>query len=426
MKKIILLIMIIAGVGNSLAQLTYDPKYVGFGFGAGAMVNGASSALINPALPLMDSRYDNQISLLNAQVTATNNAFNISTYNKYFTTGDSLFSTDIDDILSYIPEDGIEGRMRLYTSIFGVTSNGMSMNMYIEGNSTLSLPKDAANLMFKGNQLNEKYRFDDASGEAWAGLTTALSYSFKMEPFGHIYDVPFLGEIDYWSFGVTGKYILGLAYGKLQSLQGQFQTKETYLDGEYEGNAITSEGGNGYGIDLGAAVSVDEGQWVLSASLLNVLGGIKWHKNNQINMFKMVFDSVNVSELSDSTKVFDEEADTTYRGFYTYLPTKLHLAASYKLNDIFRFGFEYEQSLREKMGELFTPRIGVSTEIRYFSVLPIRFGMSIGGKYGFAIASGFSLDLKVFNWDFAIANHRGFFGNSAKGFTMATGMSFQF
>ncbi len=102
------------------------------------------------------------------------------------------------------------------------------------------------------------------------------------------------------------------------------------------------------------------------------------------------------------------------------------LGVSYQLDEIFSFGFEYEQALRSKLGETLVPRFGISTEIRYINVLPVRFGMSVGGKYGFVLGTGFGLDLNAFNLDLAIANHRGFFGNSSKGLSLALGMRFKF
>lgn len=418
------LIFIISFLINlAQAQITYSPRYLSLGMGAGALERGAASALMNPALPVLSAF--SELTLMQMQATVVNNSFSVSKYNKYFTTGELLTEQDINDILQSIPNNGLQGNFGVKVGILGITSNGLSYNLYVDGGGKASIPKEIAELILKGNEIGRSYSFNNFKGEGWIGLVNALSYGTKIEQLGHIFDFPLLGEIDYWSFGATAKYILGMGYGKFKAIDASFMTQNTFIKGNFSGNGYVSEGGRGYGLDLGTALSIEDGKWIVSASLLNVLGGIKWTKGNRQFSYIATLDSINLGKLN-SDSIHTSDTDTTFRNFYTYLPTKLYIGISYKLDEIFSFGFEYEQSLRKRLGEIFTPRFGFSTEIRYLEVLPVRFGMSIGGNYGFVLGTGIGLDLRAFTLDLSVANYRGFFGNGSKGLSLGLGMAFRF
>ena len=407
----------------SFAQLGFDPQVTGMANSIGASARGIRASMINPALLSMPFDHTSQMSLLTFQVNFNNNSFSNNNYMKYFASGNFLDDNDKKNILDLISDNG----MRVYAdgkmNLLGLYSNGMAFNLLMMGSGDITIPKNFMKLALYGNDLNKTYKFDDIKGEAWAGLATTVSYSQRFENLSDIY-LPYFGDIDFWSAGITGKYILGLLCGRLHSSEAKFMTGDQYIQGEYRGYGDISQGGNGYGLDLGTAISFEDSKWVFSLSFNNILGGIKWHKDNKHIILTSKFDSLSLSELEDDD-LPKMERDTTSQSFYTYLPTYIDLGASYRYNSMFLFTFEYEQGLRKTLGSTYVPRFGFGTEINYFKVFPVRGGISLGGKYGFSMGTGFSLDLDAFVWDFGIANHGGFFGNWAKGVSVATGMTFQ-
>ncbi len=422
MKKLfifLLLIMPLIGSGSN----GFNTVALSLANSAGASLRGTGASLVNPALMGMPCDFRSEMTLLNGEFNLANNAFSNSNYLKYFASGDYISSADKKDIMNLLES----GSLDLFTdenlSLLSVYSNNIAVNLYFSGSGKVSIPDDFFDLLLYGNELNALYKFSDAGGEAWAGLTAAVSYSYRMEYYSGTY-VPFLGDIDYWAWGATIKYIRGIAYGHMTSVSASIVTFDDYIQGVYQGKGYVSQGGNGYGVDLGTSISFEESTWVFSLGINNVLGGINWNKDNHLFTMTGTIDSVSLSNIDETEPEF-EDSDTTYKAFYTYLPTVIDLGVAFKLNGDWLFTFEYEQNLRKTMGIDRTPKIGVGAEMTYLKELPVRAGISIGGRYGLTLGTGFGINFEHWVWDFALANHGGFFGNSAKGFSLATGMSFR-
>ncbi|MCK5075767.1 MAG: hypothetical protein KAR38_05295, partial [Calditrichia bacterium] len=259
MKKLYIILFILMPY-FAFSQLGFDPQITGMANSIGASARGIRASMVNPALLGMPFEHTSQLSLLTAQVNFNNNSFSNNNYMKYFASGNYLSDNDKKDILNHISNDGMNAYADEKVNILGLYSDCMAFNMLMVGSGDITIPKNFMKLLLYGNDLNKSYNFTDFKGEAWAGIATTISYAYRFEYFKDMY-VPFIGDVDYFAVGATAKYIRGIAYGRLNSAKGRFLTTNNYIKGEYIGEANTSQGGNGYGFDLGTAISFEDSKW---------------------------------------------------------------------------------------------------------------------------------------------------------------------
>ncbi len=107
------------------------------------------------------------------------------------------------------------------------------------------------------------------------------------------------------------------------------------------------------------------------------------------------------------------------------MPRRVRLGGTLRLGRLALNG-EFEQALSSGWGYNLVPRVAVGLEFRPLGFLPLRAGMSVGGKLGPVGAAGFGLDFRAIVLDFAVSYSSLVPGNSAKGLGVATGMKISF
>ena len=84
---------------------------------------------------------------------------------------------------------------------------------------------------------------------------------------------------------------------------------------------------------------------------------------------------------------------------------------------------DLRQGLKRAPGVSTKPEISLGTELRLLQFLPLRGGLSLGGKRGLSSSVGFGFDLSVLTLDFAVASKGGVV--SGRGIGAAFGMMFK-
>ncbi|HTX17827.1 MAG TPA: DUF5723 family protein [Bacteroidota bacterium] len=169
---------------------------------------------------------------------------------------------------------------------------------------------------------------------------------------------------------------------------------------------MTKPAGTGIGFDLGVSGQFFQGLR-LAASVTDI-GKVTWNKFTKAIVGSGGF---TVSDIQDQDSVKNafkgSTRDTT--SFKTSLPTALNLGAAFQLDQApfithfpgrllvaadLHFGFNNEP------GNSTSPRFSLGTEYRPIGMLPIRTGISIGGRERFSWALGMGINTPVWDLDF--------------------------
>jgi hypothetical protein len=347
-----------------------------------------------------------------------NNSYSLTEYDRYFTTGDSLTRNDIDDIFNKLPDKGWRGDFMLGARALSIYSRPFSLTVGGTGNGYLNFPKDPLEFPFYGNAAGEEYRIDDLEGEAWGGGSIDFGIAFPITQWTPV-------EFDFFSVGVTGKYFIGLEYDNIEHSEGLVTTTTEFLLANARVESRRSEGGSGFGFDLGFLGIYDK-DWTISFHLTNPLGYINWNKNNKLEILEYKSDSLfQIEDIADLSEV-DTDTTLLIGDFHTALPRKATFAISYRYSPQLVLSASYKQGLNEAFGNSLNPMVSVGTEYIPVSVLPLRAGMAVGGKYGFALGLGFGIDLKYWQLNLGYLNHNFRWFRGARSFDIALTTQFRF
>jgi hypothetical protein len=334
-----------------------------------------------------------------------NNSFSVKDYNQY--NGKFLNPSDKEKILNSIPSQGFDMNLDLGASALGFSLGQFAVTSQFSGISFLSLPKDPFELALMGNKLNEHTILDQANSEACAYFSLIISHGRRL----------FLIKGKDIFAGINLRWIRGIAYQKTVKAEGDFITRETEIQGEANFISRQAMGGEGYGIDLGLASILNE-NWTLGFFIINPLNQIKWSKKAQEKVYRIVVDSLTLESSSDDSVVKDEDFTRDLGSFITQLPTVINLGLSRKTSGL-SLSLNWEQGFKNCAGSTNTPKVSLGTEYYLLSWLPLRSGISIGGREGFVFATGLGIDLGSSHLDFGLSTQKGILPSYGKGISLA-------
>lgn len=392
-----------------------NPRSVGMGGAYIGMARGFESAVWNPANLLLSSETRYSVSLVNLGVGVHNNSFNKSQYDMY--NGDSLSAGDIDDILNSIPGDGLKFFMNTGSQLLSFASGHLAFSMEAIVCSELQLDKNFVEIMFRGNEMDQIYSFDNSDGEAFAVASYNLSGALPVH----------ISGVKSFSVGATIKYLQGYGYMKVKETQGYMSTT---IDGLEANGLITMEyagSGKGIGFDIGAAAEINN-LWTLSLAFKNLVSNIQWHQDATDKNFSFNMDPVTMEILEDTEtdSLFDTEETTTELGTTSSsMPAVMHLGAVYHYKKML-VAMDYIQGLNERPGATFTPQFAVGVQYNALPWLPLRTGMAVGGNERFVSACGFGFKFGAFALDLGVSNRGGFILGNQRGLNLALGIGFWF
>ena len=195
--------------------------------------------------------------------------------------------------------------------------------------------------------------------------------------------------------------------------------------------------GMGVGVDVGAAGVTHDGRTTVGASLLNALDYLSWGIASRQDCVFVAAHDLLVTELLDPRarqieEVLDNEdldgdgeVDFTTRlpeeGFSRSLPALLRLGVAHQQTARLSLLGAYDQAFSSGFGVTTTPRLAVGAEYCLVPWFPVRFGLSMGGRWHRSAAVGMALGpfalgrLSVTAVDVALATRGGLFPNVAKG-----------
>jgi len=377
-----------AGAFNSLAEGVDAPRY-------------------NPANLGLASHRNSSLELIGFGVNLNNNSITLGDYNKY--TGAVLTDSDKEDILGKIPSDGLKLVAEVEASAFSFSLGRFAVSNTAVGAANVNLSKDILDLILNGNTLGDEIELSDSYSDAVAYVQTGFSYGLPIHKSAR----------KQLAVGGTFKYIQGLAVEQITKLEGGVSTLSTGFEGSGSMIAQTATGGSGWGLDIGAAMNLNE-KYTVGASIRNFMSTISWSNNTEEHGYEFSFDTMTVDNM-DADYVVSEDYTREIDGFKTELPSVLTLGLADTEGKLL-WAVDWEQGFKTEAGSSSKPRIALGAEYRGFGLLPLRAGFGTGGGKNSGFALGAGLNLAVIQVDFGVQTGTSLSSSSSKGLNMALGL----
>jgi hypothetical protein len=194
---------------------------------------------------------------------------------------------------------------------------------------------------------------------------------------------------------------------------GEVRIGETGMEGESDLILNSAMGGKGYGLDLGIATKLNK-KWSLGFFLSNPISRIKWDRKTEERGYQFQIDSLNLSNSGNDSVFLSEDYKKEIDPFVTHLPLIAKAGISYQAKKIL-IAFDWEQGFENGPGVSKTPKLSLGTELKLLTFLPLRTGLSLGGREGFSLSGGFGLDFGLIFLDLGIVNKNALLPNNSKG-----------
>lgn len=367
--------------------------------------SGAQAPFWNPAnlgFP-QNPRFSFNLFSLGAKL--GNNGFSIKEYNRY--NGKFLSESDKDKILNSIPDRGLDLNLDVEASALGFSWAQFALTSQLSGISFLSVPKDPFELLLLGNKLDERIIVDQANSEACAYFSLIFSHGRKVFT---------IKEKDVYA-GINLKWLKGIAYHRTIKAQGDFVTRETEIEGQANFVSIQALGGKGYAIDLGFASFLDE-NYTLGLFILNPLSRIRWNKEAEEKGYEIVVNSLTLENSDDDSVVREDSYTENISSFDTRLPAVISFGLSRHTSRLL-FAANWQQGFKNCAGSTKTPKLSFGAEYYALSWLPLRSGISLGGKEGFLFATGLGVHLGSSHLDFGLSTQDSILPSYGRGISFA-------
>ena len=441
MKRIIL---IFCTVGIFVqAQTKRDPRMVGMAGAYTTIADGIFCVGFNPGIIGLQQNKPFMIQAFQLDLGILGNFFSIENIAQY--SGDTLNTAEKDALFDQLEaSDGMGFFVDTHMPIpFMNISKG---NMAFTSNNIIlqnyKLPMGLLELIFYGN--GQKPNLD-------------LEFNYEilgLNEYGFSFGIPFKSM----SWGVTAKYLQGLFYLGIDedSSSASLITDDLGIYGSGKYIIRQGVGGAGFGLDVGV-ISRPYNGWQFGASLINMVGSIKWNQSgggnepSSINpltskFYPFVFgddtldldesilytfniDTIRMDKMGNDSLFTNETiffVDTLYGGkrpaFVTRYPATFRLGASKRV-DNFLFatdlvaGFENKYYARQQW------KWAMAVEWNRIQTIPMRIGYSWAGGEMKELAMGFGVKKGPVIFDLGFSFRNGMWLHTMKGFNFSFGFT---
>ena len=338
-----------------------------------------------------------------------------------------LSQTDKDAILGLFPGGIAHTQFNFDITEFGFTVQsaaigGIGFSVSERFGINFDMPEGYIKMLLDGfPEEGATYSLDNTAVTASWLREFNLSYA-RVLPF----ELKWVKNI---SVGLGIKYIQGFGYfgtdhylGKIQTvvthdgtaiagipLSGDFdflQYQSRIPDSNYVSN-IMKPAGKGLGFDFGLSAEMFQA-FRVGVSITDI-GKVTWEQNTKAIVGTGHFEVSDFNNQDSVKNAFKGETrDTT--SFTSSLPTAMHIGASLQLDKaafISKFpgqlliAADLHFGFNEEPGNTKTPRFALGAEYRPVNAIPIRTGISIGGRERFQWSFGLGINTPIWDLDFA-------------------------
>ncbi len=322
-------------------------------------------------------------------------------------------------LLAKLPERTWDLFLQTDASLLSFSVGRVSFAFRPVGRVWLRLPTDLVRLAYDGLRIGRTYDFSDLEGEAvmYGALSTGYSFPLRMRDFLGIqdereievgFDLAFLWGVGVMELDPSTKYLIAsdrsIAYG-MDTVR--FRTAGALT---WDSAFSVAPAGVGVNLSMSAATELDA-QTSLTLAVENVFGFINWYNNTLEGMATLDEDSLLVGDLRDAGDDIGAYLDRKFRDtlaleerepFQTRLDPVIRLGVRFRpvAYPQFILHATYTQGFRNGLWGTTTPRVDAGAEYALASWLPLRLGITLGGRVGWGLGVGtgiragrFALDL---------------------------------
>lgn len=394
-----------------LAEGQSSARSVAMGGAHIGLASGVDAALFNPANLGLDNHHQTGLEFIGFGADISNNAFSLSDYNKY--TGALLTTDDKAYILGKIPAEGLHLNVDAEATAMAFSSGPFALTMTGVGQADVNLSRDIFDLILNGNTFADTINVTGSYSDVVSYASAGISYGIPIYTQGS----------RQLAVGVTAKYIRGIGIERVTEMQGMVATYATGYSGNGKVIAQTATGGTGMGLDLGAALKLND-KYTLGAKLENFVSSIKWNQKTQERGYLFSFDTMTVANMGDSF-VTSDDYTRDIGSFSTSLPSTLNAGIA-RTSGKLLWAVDWQQGFTNDPGTSTKPRLSLGAEYSLLGFLPLRAGYATGGNRNTAFSFGSGLHLFALHIDAAAVTGSSFSGYSSKGlnFAVSTGLYF--
>jgi hypothetical protein len=342
----------------------------------------------------------------------SNNAFSLDRYNEI--TGAHLDAADKTALLADIPAEGFRLDADARASVLGFQSGNFALSFNAIGSGRGNLDKDYFDLVLFGNELGKTVDFSNTWGEGYAVGSATFSVATTLAS----------GSLGALSLGVNTRYLQGLYEVHVEEAYGSLTTSMTEISGEAFVSTLSSDGGQGYGVDLGLGLQTPGG-WTLGLVVDNIYTKMTWDGNVEANEFRVTASDINL--MNEDLEASVADMDTTYAAgtYETTLPRRLRVGAANRFGPL-ALAVDYTQGFEDRGTTSTTPQFNAGLELWSTGFIQPRLGASTGGAVGTGVSAGLGLRLGPWRVDMAAVSRGGMSAGETKGVGFAAGSSLVF
>ena len=374
-----------------------------------ALSRGVEALYANPAHLGMSQPRWVQLRILGVGAGVHSNGLGLDDYRRY--NGATLNDDDKSDILAQVPDGGFSMWSEGSASALAIRAGSWGLAASGLGSARGNLDRDAIDLILHGNGDQPDWTFENSAGDGLASWQVALSHGRQIFSLngGPVYA------------GVSAAYVRGLYLARADHVRADLATLTTGLSGEASAEWTTSTGGSGFGVDAGLAWQARP-NLLISFSGTHLYHAITWDSDVEHTRYEMVFDNVTIDNFEDSLWK-SEQTTESIGSFSEGLPAHLRLGAGLTLGST-RYALEGSVSTANRFAASTIPALAGAIEHTLGRTLPLRLGVSVGGRSEFAVGCGAGLRLGGFAWDFGFRIDRALWIGNGSGLSAATAIDF--
>ena len=408
-KNVLLTFLILV---SAVPAQNLDGFSLGLAGNATSLARGIEAIFWNPANLSMYRPKRIEINFLAVNTAFSNSSFSLADYNRFFSIEGhhgEWSDTDKNALLAKISPDGMQFDAGVNTNLFGLVIGPYGFGVQLIGNTLGKIKAGKAlDIFLFGENFDKNYTFQETDiirGTVFsaAKLSFASSHLFRLNR--HKYWVSHI------AVGFNVNYYAGLAYARTLSSDVQIRrvadgkglVYQAQMQAQTSDMTSGSLAGSGFGLDLGTSIRFKRA-WNFSMSLNNLFAGINCTGNTRLLTYTR-YDSGSVDGLSGEN-LKETKSYAASETFSTPLPVRLQMGLSLRLLSNLSLTTDWRQNFSDDMNASKTARFGFSVEYKLFRWLPLRSGVSFGGKDNimWALCAGIHTGIISLDISYALKN----------------------
>ena len=178
LQKLFIVLFILSAIlviSSSLhAQGNASARAVALGSAYTSLATGVDAARFNPANLGLKTHQQTSIEFAGVGANINNNSFTLDDYNQY--NGTFLTTSDKENILSKIPNEGLKLSIEAEASAVGISSGSFAFTTSGFAVADVNLNKDILNLILNGNTFADTINITGSYSEGYAYASVGFSF----------------------------------------------------------------------------------------------------------------------------------------------------------------------------------------------------------------------------------------------------------